>query len=207
MRITKTQFAESLGLARTTLSAWKSNNTYPPVETVMEIANRIEVSVDWLLYGESQIYKSIEGTHSHKSRDAVRKRIYEGMFFKKTCGLPDYGELDYSDETQLKILHDDYYTEKFLSYHKLKNWAKGRCEIDYSLFAKLADDLLINTQYLLIGSDEVIPNDYDSKLYALAKEYEYQLYELKSLGKPRLDLALGIIDNLSYVQSQIESFE
>lgn len=50
--ITRKNLAEKLNINSSTMSAWKTNNALPPVETVVLIAKELSVSIDFLVTGK-----------------------------------------------------------------------------------------------------------------------------------------------------------
>lgn len=185
LNISKKAFSESLGLSHSAVSSWKATNTFPSVEVLFSVAEKLEVSIDWLLNGESSLYVMVESTHSERARTEVRKRIYQSVCSK----YPEdtiCQKVDFTDEAALEEIHKAYFKDGFISYRRLFNWAKGRCEIDYILFEQIADNFGANILYLLVDSAKDLPSDFEPQLFALAKTFRNQLYCLHNFSPERL---------------------
>lgn len=48
-QLNQKQFAERLGLQKSTVSNWENNNTLPSVEMMLNVANFFHVSLDYLM--------------------------------------------------------------------------------------------------------------------------------------------------------------
>ncbi len=62
-KITQKDFAERIGVNEKTVSAWKNNNSLPPLDKISDISDCLGVSVDYLLTGEEKT-----ATHSNINR-------------------------------------------------------------------------------------------------------------------------------------------
>lgn len=57
--ITQKTLAENIGIRVPTISDWKKNGTFPPVDIALKIAQALNVSVEYLVLGkEENIYKT-----------------------------------------------------------------------------------------------------------------------------------------------------
>ena len=82
------------------------------------------------------------------------------------------------------------------------NWSKGRCELNTYFFDQCAQSLNTTLQFILTGSEVLIPSDdeyskpFEKKLYDLALEYRNELYCLDCLTGDRKKSGIAIINQL-----------
>ena len=87
-KLTQTQLAEDLNLRRPTLSDWKKNGSFPPLDIALKIAHYLSVDIEWLATGTTesqpapelaQLYRDIaeldaEGIDTIKAVIEVQKK-------------------------------------------------------------------------------------------------------------------------------------
>ena len=194
-------FAKEINIQPNTMGNWKTNNSMPPADTIILIANALDVSTDWLL-NENNGFEERDLFFNQYSRKSIRLRIYTALKNKYKYDdnrfTPDFLE----KESLLKELHYYYFNGGFVSYEKLLNWSKGRCEINTYYFDQCAIGLNTTLQFILTGSEVLIPSDdqyskpFDKELYDLALEYRDQLYCLDCLTEERKTTGIAIINQL-----------
>lgn len=52
-KISRRQFCALVDIPNSTISSWKAKNVLPSIELVAKVAKFMNVSLDWLVYGES----------------------------------------------------------------------------------------------------------------------------------------------------------
>ena len=63
--ITRKSFCETLGILQGTMATWKTKNIFPPVETLVLLSERMNVSLDWLITGkESPAHSFLESENN-----------------------------------------------------------------------------------------------------------------------------------------------
>lgn len=198
--ISRKEFALSIKIQPTTMANWKTNNSIPAGDTLYLIANELEVSVDWLLSDNSDFERK-EELLGERSRKAIRRRIYESLSKKYYEEIRDerLSPENLRNETNLQDIHEKY-LDYYVTYWKLFNWSKGRCEIDYTIFLQWATELDTTVNYLLLGSNKNIPRDFEPDLYKLALEYRVELHELDNYKLERRKIACSILNELMYLQ-------
>lgn len=77
--VTQEQAAEELGVSRQTISNWENGKSYPDIISVLKMSDLYNVSLDYLLKGESQMNSYMdyldESTNIVKSRTKFSKTI------------------------------------------------------------------------------------------------------------------------------------
>ena len=74
--LTRKEFAEQLDLNASTIATWKTKNIIPPVDTLVLIAKRLEVSLEWLITQDSYNGISDFQRKVHTRRN-IRRKIYD----------------------------------------------------------------------------------------------------------------------------------
>lgn len=198
---TRKELAEKLNIIPATMATWKTKDIMPPVDTILKIANELQVSCEWLIKGDIE-FENHETYLQEWSRKAVRKRIYLslGNKFKKDDKRFDGNYIN--NEFLLKELHYYYFGEDYVSYEYLLNWSKGRNEIDYTQFISWSNSLDTTVQYLFTGGDVLIPSTdnyskpFEKDLYDLALEFRNELYCLHYYSPERLKLGKNLLNEL-----------
>lgn len=84
--LTQEELAEMLNVSRQTISKWERNEGYPEVETLLEIARRLHLSLDQLMYEELSFvsdFESISTVAAEKCRSKLEKISKETLV--KAC--------------------------------------------------------------------------------------------------------------------------
>ena len=203
---TRTAFAKEINIQTNTMGNWKSNNSMPPADTIVQIAKALNVSVDWLL-NDNEHFEEMQQILGEQSRKSVRHRIYKalGEKYKETDNRFTSDFL--TNEELLKDLHNSYFNGGHVPYDVLLNWSKGRCEIELHVFNQWAIGLNTTLQYILTGSSVLIPSkknkyskQFDEKLYDKAVEFENELRCLDNLTDERKQSAITIINQLTRLE-------
>jgi len=199
------EFAKELNIQPNTMGNWKTNNSMPPADTIVQIANALEVSTDWLINGNKD-FEEEEHLYRQYSRYSIRLRIYEALKKKyekeDNRFTPDF----LNNESLLRELHYYYFNGGCVSYDILYNWSKGRCEINTYFFDQWAQSLNTTLQFILTGSKVLIPtNDNYSKpfeedLYNLALEFRNELYSLHNFSTDRQKHAKYMLNELMKIE-------
>ena len=78
-KITQEQAAEALGVSRQTISNWENEKSYPDIISVLKMSDLFNVSLDYLLKGESAMNSYVEyldeSTNVVKNRNRFSKLI------------------------------------------------------------------------------------------------------------------------------------
>lgn len=148
--LSRRKFALDTNLNPSTMATWKTKNIFPPIETIILIAQKLEVSTDWLLFGTNIPDALLE------QRKKIRERIYNTVeIYSKDAR--QMGFMSDSGDTKYKpysVTHHEFSTIRLIiSWRKLLNWSKGRCEIDYRTINKIAEKCSISYSEL-IGNDD-----------------------------------------------------
>ncbi len=139
----RSEFAKEMNIQPNTMGNWKTNNSMPPAETVVQIAKKLEVSVDWLLSDDS-INHCHDFERTLLMRRCIRKRIYERIAEK--CNILD-AENEIVHITQLSNLTG-------LSFRALYNWSKCRLDFSEYVLSDIAMTLGVSLAYLIDGTEE-----------------------------------------------------
>ncbi|MBQ3975530.1 MAG: helix-turn-helix transcriptional regulator [Lachnospiraceae bacterium] len=84
--LTQEELAEMLNVSRQTISKWERNEGYPEVETLLEIARRLHLSLDQLMHEELSFvsdFESISTVAAKKCRNKLEKISKETLV--KAC--------------------------------------------------------------------------------------------------------------------------
>ena len=199
---TRKEFAKEIKIQPNTMGNWKSNNSMPPADTINQIAKALGVSADWLLNGSSD-FDEKEHLLGDYSRKSIRLRVYEALKNKFKSEDNRFTDSFLSDEPLIKELHHYYFNGGYVSYEALLNWSKGRCEIPLYAFNQWALSLNSTLQFILTGSEILIPSKrkgysdpVEIELYDMAKEYQNELHILENLTGERKESAKKILNQL-----------
>ena len=58
--LTQEEFGKLFYVTRQTVSNWENGKTYPDLQTLVDISNKFEISLDLLLKGDSKMVKAID---------------------------------------------------------------------------------------------------------------------------------------------------
>jgi transcriptional regulator with XRE-family HTH domain len=209
---TRKSLCEALGILQGTMATWKTKNLMPPIDTINKIAKELNVTVDWLI-SDSKTFDEKEHLLGEYSRKSIRLRVYEALNNKYKKEDNRFTDSFLSDEPLIKELHHYYFNGGYVSYEALLNWSKGRCEIPLYVFNQWALSLNSTLQFILTGSEVLIPSKrkgysdpVEIELYDMAKEYQNELHILENLTDERKESAKKILnllmrlEHLEYVE-------
>jgi len=158
-KISRRQFCALVDIPTSTIASWKAKNVLPSIELVAKLARFMNVSLDWLVYGENPETTLRENTDENLySRKSILYRI-------ETVLRQNNDDYDYD----LKSLHEKYLSD-IIEYEALMNWVNGKSYISEEVLPKIAKKLNVTLQWLLT-KDEYHQQDFDAYLFGLAKAY------------------------------------
>ena len=158
-KISRRQFCALVDIPNTTISSWKTKNVLPSIEFVAKIAKFMNVSLDWLVNGDIVDNASQENTYENlTSRRSIVYRIE--IILRQNNNDYDYN---------LESLHQKYLSE-IIDYETLINWMNYKANINETILPAIAKKLNVSLQWLLT-KDEYHQDDFDARIYGLAKTY------------------------------------
>lgn len=158
-KISRRQFCALVDIPTSTIASWKAKNVLPSIELVAKLARFMNVSLDWLVYGENPETTLRENTDENPySRKSILYRI-------ETVLRQNNDDYDYD----LKSLHEKYLSD-IIDYEALMNWVNGKSYISEEVLPNIAKKLNVTLQWLLT-KDEYHQQDFDAYLFGLAKAY------------------------------------
>ena len=161
--LSRRQFCTLVDIPNSTIATWKSKNILPPLELIAKIAAFMNVSLDWLVYGELFENANVQNTLENPcSRRSILERI--GDVLRQT-----YEDYDYDFKSQ----HEKYLKD-IIDYETLINWGQYKVDIPETTLQQIASKLKVPLQWL-ITKDEYHHEDDINKygwVFGLAKQYE-----------------------------------
>lgn len=158
--ISRRQFSALIDIPNSTIATWKHKNILPSVELTARVAKFMDVSLDWLVFGEqfenSNILNTLENQYS---RQSILYRIE--IILRQNNQDYDY---------DLESLHNKYLKD-IVDYDLLLNWANGKAYMPENVLPDIAKKLRVSLQWLLT-KDEYHQEDFDPFIYTLAKTYQ-----------------------------------
>lgn len=179
------EFATSINIQPNTMGNWKTNNSMPPLETVELIADKLNVSPTWLLFGDKYV-AAADKSRSYFGRIQVMHRIH--------CLL-----LDKTNHQDGEIKNEELFDSvigHIISYAKLSSWSKGRYNIDLCIFQQIASEVNTSIQYLLTDISAKIPGDFDPVLFNEAKENQNAVHCLYNLSEDKKKIVGDMLNKL-----------
>lgn len=169
--ISRRQFCSLIDIPNSTIASWKSKNVMPSVELVAKVAKFMNVSLDWLVYGEQyENANSINTTYNPYSRRSILSRIEKYL-------IRD----DVDTGSDLQTLFKKYLSN-IVEYEIISNWVCGKANLPEDVLPRIADKLDVSLQYLLSGN-HYNKDDFDPQLYERAKMYSKFLTGYSTLEK------------------------
>ena len=169
--ISRRQFCSLIDIPNSTIASWKSKNVMPSVELVAKVAKFMNVSLDWLVYGEQyENANSINTTYNPYSRRSILSRIEKYL-------IRD----DVDTGSDLQTLFKKYLSN-IVEYEIISNWVCGKANLPEDVLPRIADKLDVSLQYLLSGN-HYKKDDFDPQLYERAKKYSKFLTGYSTLEK------------------------
>lgn len=185
-KISRRQFCAIVDIPNSTISSWKSKNVLPSIELVAKVAKFMNVSLDWLVYGEQFDNANEQNTLENP---CSRKSILYRIEIVLRQNNQDY---DYDIES----LHQKYLSD-IVDYEILANWVCGKANLPENVLPEIAKKLKVSLQWLLT-KDEYHQENFDAFIYGLAKSYSGLLKGYDCLEKEDQKF----IDN--YIASKLE---
>lgn len=175
---------EELGILQGTMATWKTKNIFPPAKTLSNIADKLEVSLDWLIAGYPGygVEKEVFGEYS---RESIRERIYESLSKNKKL-----------TEEDMQRLHEKHRLIFPLSYKALRNWANGRISLDLFYLQKMSYVLEINLQFLLTGVSGKVPKDFDPGLYKAARKNQNYVFGFEKISDDKKKVVTDVLEKM-----------
>ncbi|HOE08812.1 MAG TPA: helix-turn-helix transcriptional regulator [Treponemataceae bacterium] len=170
-KLSRRQFAVLVDVPISTINSWKVKNVLPSIEFVGKIAKFMNVSLDWLVFGEmsdgAEAFNNLENTCS---RASILYRI--GIVLRQNNTDYDY---------DIESLHKKYLSD-IVDYEVLINWVNGRNYLPEDVLPKIAEKLKVPLQWLLT-KDEYHQEDFNAYIYGLAVAYSSLLKGYDCLDK------------------------
>lgn len=189
--LSRNEFGKILGISSSTMGTWKSKNILPPVETVERIAEKLHVSMEWLLTGAS--YQASDYERGKLSRKNIRDRIYKTLASKL--------KVERSADTETD--HITFFSNMpNITYDTLISWEKGYINLESFVFEDIANSLGVSLEYLLTGNDskntnpQSFDNATDQNIYETAIRNLNDLFCLDNLTEERRKLAKDMLNQL-----------
>lgn len=196
MSNSRRQFAIETELNPSTMATWKTKNIFPPVETIILLAQKLDVSIDWLVNGTSLTPEEL------KQREEIRMRIYDSaQIWNQENKWHFLEERSHSFEKYDSRHHEMSQIRQRISYSKLLNWSKGRCNIDSRSFDSIANTLNVSTEYLFTGEEKASNSNAD--LDSIAKINETALLKYNKLSAKNKQKVNDLMNDL-YKLQQLE---
>lgn len=197
--LTRKEFAEQMDLNPSTIATWKTKNILPPVETIFNIARRLEVSFEWLISDE--FYTGIKNLQQEIiCRRQIRKRIYKSIEIKLNIENADN-----------PLQHNIFFANMpDLTYRILYNWAEGRINLNLFVIEAIAFSIGENIEYLFSIDNQYNEdfNQNEKKILETAQRNLNDLFCLDNLTEDRKKSASMILnqlmklEHLEYIEKQ-----
>lgn len=160
-KISRRQFCSLVDIPNSTISSWKTKNVLPSIELVAKVAKFMNVSLDWLVYGN--LFEG-ENDSNTSTNPSSRKNI---LYRIQTILRQNNSDFDYDEES----LHKKYLND-IVDYEVIYNWANGRANMPDDVLPRIANKLKVPLQWLLT-QDSINQNDFDKHayIYGLARLY------------------------------------
>lgn len=161
-KISRRQFSALVDIPNSTIATWKSKNILPTVELLAKIAAFMNVSLNWLIYGELFENANEQNTYENPcSRKSILYRIE--IILRQTTN--DY---DYNFQSQ----HEKYLKD-IIDFETLINWSNYQTDIPESTLQKISNKLKVPLQWLLTKDEYHHEDDINAYgwLFGLAKAY------------------------------------
>jgi len=162
-KISRRQFCSLVDIPNSTIATWKSKNILPNVELIAKIAAFMNVSLDWLVYGELFDNANEQNTYENPcSRKSILYRIE--IVLRQTTN-----DFDYDFQAQ----HEKYLKD-IIDYETLINWSNYQTDIPETTLQNIASKLKVPLQWLLTKDEYHHEDDIKTYgwLFGLAKQYE-----------------------------------
>lgn len=170
---------DAVGITPTAITHWKTQKSIPSADTAVKIAQYLDVSIDWLIFG------TCAASDEPFSPQQIASRIKNILV--SLTGSPSYDK----QERWFTPLND------ILPLHSLNNWEAGRNYPDLAILEKIASSLSVQLQFLLTGTTD---SEYDAFTCGLAKKYEFIIKGFHSLSSENQKMVDTLIAHLLKTQ-------
>ena len=191
-KISRRQFCALIEIPNSTVASWKSKNVMPSVELVAKVARFMNVSLDWLVYGEIFENDSKENTLNNiYSRKSIQYRIeiiLRQKFYQK---IPDT-----SKAYESRYIHELFLND-IVEFEIFENWVLGKGYISDNVLPEISKRLEVPLQWLLT-KDEYHQEDFDEFIYSLAIKWNGLIKGIDSADEEDQKF----VDH--YIKSQLE---
>ena len=160
--ISRRQFSTLVDIPNSTIATWKSKNILPSVDLLAKIAKFMNVSLDWLVYGELFENANEQNTYENPcSRKNILYRIE--IVLRQTTNDYDY---------DFKSQHEKYLSD-IIDFETLINWGEYKTDIPESTLQKISAKLKVPLQWLLTKDEYHHEDDINAYgwVFGLAKAY------------------------------------
>lgn len=162
-KLSRRQFCTLIDIPNSTIATWKSKNILPPLELIAKIAAFMNVSLDWLVYGE--LFENANNQNNYEnpcSRISILYRIE--IVLRQTTNDYDY---------DFKSQHEKYLKD-IIDYETLINWSNYKVDIPESTLQQIAAKLKVPLQWLITKDEYHHEDDINAYgwIFGLAKQYE-----------------------------------
>lgn len=115
LNMTQINFANLIDCAQTALSSYENGNTVPSLDTMINIASSLNVSVDWLC-GLTDNMKLSDDLSTYADAFSNLKRILDNLY----CYELTYYEEGYNEPPTMRLdIYDKFYIEFLRGYQKM----------------------------------------------------------------------------------------
>lgn len=174
--LSRKEFCISSGVPESTIATCKSRNVMPSVELLAKVAQFMNVSLDWLVFGEQ--FDDVD--KEPYSRRSILDRIE--IAIRQIYNVSVYDE---------KTLIQNYLSD-IVDYEVISNWVCGKANMPERVLPEIAKKLKVSLQWILTqeGNQDIDPNAF---LIGLAQTYPNVLKGYNELDKEDKDFILKYI--------------
>lgn len=189
--LSRKQFCNLTDIPESTIGTWKSRNVMPSVELVAKVARFMNVSLDWLVFGE-------------QFDDADKDNVLENPYSRRSILYRI--EIALRGNYEVSIYNFEALYKRYLSdivdYEVLLNWVSGKANMPERVLPEIAKKLNTSLQWLLTqeGDKGIDPEGY---LYGLAQTYPKLLKRYNTLDEKDKEFIDNFIDT-KYEISQLK---
>lgn len=170
---------DAVGITPTAITHWKTQKSIPSADTAVKIAQYLDVSIVWLIFG------TCAASDEPFSPQNIASRIQ--TLLTSLTGIPSYDK------------QERWFTplSGILPFYSFNNWCTGRNYPDLAILEKIAHALSVQLQFLLTGTTDY---EYDAFTCGLAKKYEFIIKGFHSLTSENQKMVDTLIAHLLKTQ-------
>jgi transcriptional regulator with XRE-family HTH domain len=114
--LSSSQFADEIGVQRSSISHILSGRNNPSLEFVCKILKRYpEINADWILFGKGSMYKGMNDKSEVEDNEIKKQKMQADLFsFNDEEELPDLkpiNTMNITDDTEYKNLNEEKQTQ------------------------------------------------------------------------------------------------